>query len=174
MSRTQRDMTTSGMTATEVESEEVLESPEELQRQIQELQKKFLQSMEKEEQDSVEAIDMPLANIMLTVGHGNRIPKKGVTPAEVAILAAMHHKNAGGNPIANIVPTGTVKIDPLDLKRVLIGKYSLEKVTSLFPGPSPVFPMKFIRAIKMGISVNLNPERLMDFHVVSSTSGAGD
>lgn len=163
-------------TATEIDVteqvEEGLETAEGLQKQIQALQKKMAAALEKEEQDAVELIDMPVANIMLSVGHGNKIPKKKVTPAEVAILAAMHHTNAGGNPVESIVPTGTIKVDPFDLKSHLVAKYSNSKVVALFPGPVPNFPTKFLRAIKMGISVSLNPERLMDFHVVSSTSGA--
>jgi hypothetical protein len=152
----------------------ILESSEDLQRQLEELQKKYTAALEQEEKEEVEMIELPVADILLKVGHGLAIPKSGLTPPEVAILAAAHHSSAGGNPVSNIVPTGTIKVDPMDLKKVLVNRYSAAKVSALFPGPVPHFPTKFLRAVKMGIGVSLNPERLFDFHVQPMTSGEKD
>ena len=145
-----------------------MESAEDIAREIEQLQEKYNKALAVEEEEASEKIEYPIADIMLKVGHGNQFPKKGVTPAEVAVLVAMHHANAGGNPVSNVRPTGTIAADPLVLRRVLVGKYSKEKVFALFPGQVPQFPTKFTRAVKIGLDTELKPERLFDLDIAKS------
>lgn len=160
------------------EKEEVLtvdepqvETAEDIQKQIEDLEKKRQEALEREEEEESEKVEMPVASILLKVGRGNEFRKTDVTPAEVALLVAMHQAKVGGNPVANIVPTSNVTVDPITLKRFLADKYSAGKVEMLFPGPIPRFPLKFLRAVKMGLGITLAPERLLDFKVQPMTAG---
>ena len=151
------------------------DSYEVLQKQIDELRKKQADALAKEEGEAVEEVEFPLADIMLAINKQTVITKLGVTPPEVAILAALHHIHVGGNPIKEIKPLGkSVKIDPIELKQRLIMAYTPAKVNTLFPGPVPNFPTKFVRAMRMGTDVKIRPEHLFDFHVVPATAGGED
>lgn len=156
---------------TEVPNEDSYDA---LQKQIDELRKKQAVALAIEEGEAVEEVEFPLADIMLAINKQTILPKLGVTPPEVALLAAMHHIHVGGNPIRDIKPLGkSIRIDPIELKRRLMLAYSVKKVDTLFPGPVPNFPTKFIRAIRMGTDVKMTPEHLFDFHVTAGSSGEG-
>lgn len=151
-----------------------LESVDDLQAQLDEITKKYQAALVKEAQEAVEHEEYPVATILLKVGHGNQYQKENLTPPEVAILAAMHHKSAGGNPVEQIRPTGTIMADPVALKQHLMNKYGASKVEALFPGPLPNFPKKFARALQVGLMSQIPQERLMNFHMQPQNAGSGE
>src|SRR5215510_11956029 len=77
------------------------ESTDELMDQLKAIQEK-LNAKSLEEDEQVEKIDLPLANILLKMERGTVIPKDFVTPPEVMYLVAEHHRGAGENPIQEI------------------------------------------------------------------------
>jgi len=67
----------------------------------------------------------------------------GVTPAEAAVLYALHHGNVGSIPVKDVVPTDDVKrTDRQEIQR-LCGIYQRPKVLALFPGLNPRLPKTF-------------------------------
>ncbi len=135
------------------QDETVIESAEELQRQIVELQSKA-QKVETEaaetEAESLR-VDMPLADVRIKLcKNGSDVPVRNVTPAELYFLVAEHHANAGGAPVVAIKPVGVIKRDPIYERGRLMARYSSAKVMALFPGTEPTFPKTFRRAIELG------------------------
>ena len=86
---------------------------------------------------------MELANILLALGgdRNNTVPKYNVTPAEMAVLAAIH----GADAVFDIVPTGeTVARSFRDERDRLVQLYPAKDednnlvVGVVYPGSSPV------------------------------------
>lgn len=169
-----------------------MESAEDIQRAIAELQKKLVSATSNEMGEKIELITMPLAKGFLKLNKFTSVPIRNVTPAEVALLVAEHHRNAGGMPIENLgrqtdkkgkamvytedehgVETGTMKevfveraeiqVDPRAERSRLANKYRASKVAALFPGLVPSFPTTFRQAMEAGLSTTMPDERLLDF-----------
>ncbi len=86
---------------------------------------------------------MELANIMLALGgdKNNTVPKYGVTPAEIAVLAAVH----GADAVFDVVPLEeTVEISFRDERERLLRLYPAKNedneliVLKVYPGVSPI------------------------------------
>jgi hypothetical protein len=86
---------------------------------------------------------MELANILLALGgdRGNTVPKFNVTPAEIAVLCAIH----GSDSVFDIKPTGeTLERSNRDERERLLETYpALDQdkrsiVLSVYPGSSPI------------------------------------
>lgn len=85
---------------------------------------------------------MKVANCVINLGQCT-VPKAGVTPAELMLLKAEHHKNAKGQVVVSVEETGEIeRTAPQEAAR-LKGLYGKKKVEALFPGFSPVFPADF-------------------------------
>jgi len=160
------------MKNTTIVEDQVTETAEELQATIAELNKKLEVTEEKEANDSRVLSDYPVANILLKLTPSTVVPMNNVTPAEVLLLSAMHHKGAKGNPISKIEPQGTIKAEPISYRAALCDKYGAPIVMALFPGSEPNFPKTFSRAMSMGISTSIPSKNLMDFHVTPLNSGS--
>lgn len=86
---------------------------------------------------------MELADVMVALG-GNRnttVPKYGVTPAEIAVLCAIH----GSDAVFDIAPTGkTVQVSPRAERDRLLKLYpAMDEdrrsiVLNVYPGTNPV------------------------------------
>lgn len=86
---------------------------------------------------------MELANIMLALGgdKNNTVPKERVSPAEIAVLAAIH----GSDAVHDIVPIGeTEKRSFRDERERLMRAYPAKNednepiVLKVYPGVSPI------------------------------------
>ena len=80
----------------------------------------------------------PLANITLKLDKiGSCVDRKNVTPSEVMLLCAMHHSNAGGDPITKLIPLSEdfedKQIKPLDedLQKLRVSLDSLSEDGSI-------------------------------------------
>lgn len=175
-------------------SANLMETAEDIQAAINELQIKLQVAQDKEMGEKVELVEIPLAKGFIKLNKFTSVPIRNVTPAEVAILVAEHHKAAGGMPITNLVrQTDTkgramvyeddgeggekgvmkevlversiIKVDPRAERARLCAKYRTSKVTALFPGLVPVFPKTFRQAMSAGLATEMPDERLMDFQL---------
>ena len=147
-------------------AENQVETADELQRQIVDLQKKHDEALLVEEEEHGEQVEFPLATVRLIVGLKCEIQKKEVSPPELAILVALHSKSAGGSPITDIKPTGTRKIDQLALWSGLINRYGKLSVETLFPSPNSPMPTRFSRAMKIGGMTSVAPPTMMEFKMI--------
>ena len=86
---------------------------------------------------------MELANIMLALGgdKNNTVPKYGVTPAEIAVLAAIH----GADAVFDVVPLEeTAETSFRDERERLLRLYPAKNedneliVLKVYPGVSPI------------------------------------
>ena len=86
---------------------------------------------------------MELADVMLALGGDktNTVPKFGVTPAEIAVLAAIH----GNDAVHDISPTGkTISISFREERERLMALYPAKNedneviVLKVYPGVSPI------------------------------------
>jgi hypothetical protein len=86
---------------------------------------------------------MELANILLALGgdRNNTVPKYRVTPAEIAVLSAIH----GVDAVFDIIPTGeTEAISFRDERERLLRNYQAKNddgnliVLQVYPGTAPV------------------------------------
>lgn len=85
---------------------------------------------------------------------GSTTPRENVTPAEVLLLAALHHENANGYPILNLEITGEIDRTSNQELRRLRGRYG-DKAKALFPGAIPQMPPTFAEAILLGNEVEV-------------------
>jgi hypothetical protein len=143
--------------------------------------------------------EMPVASCRIKLSKDTDVALKEVTPAEVCLLVALHHKNVGDNPIhelSDCTRTSAIQhIDPdntkvrpghkpifVDGKHVgsevksetyksivrnsadevsrLCAKYGSKRVRALFPGAIPSLPSTFEEAVKIGISMILEDNKL--------------
>lgn len=79
-----------------------LETSDSLRQEIVDLQAK-LSKLEDEQDEPVEMVTQPLADVLLKIEKGTEIWRYGITPAEVMLLVAEHHLGAGEMPIKQIV-----------------------------------------------------------------------
>lgn len=98
---------------------------------------------------------MQIAECRLKLNRsGDDIPKRNVTPAEVMLLRAAFHQQAGGDPVSGVKVTGSVQRTDAQEARRLKQVYGRIKVRSgsggavpvadhLFPGTSPTLPDAF-------------------------------
>lgn len=179
------------------ETTNLMETAEDIESAIKQLQVKLQAAQEKEMGEAVELVDLPLARGMLKLNKFMTVPIRNVTPAEVALLVAEHHKGAGGMPIESLTrqtdkkgkamvyitdsesgkETGEIKeifverekirVDPRAERARLCAKYRTAKVTALFPGLVPIFPTTFRQAMQAGLATNLPDEKLMTFEVAN-------
>lgn len=86
---------------------------------------------------------MELANVMLALGgdRNNTVPKYGVTPAEIAVLAAIH----GADAVFDVVPLEeTAEISFKEERERLLRSYPAKNedneliVLKVYPGVSPI------------------------------------
>lgn len=155
----------------------VLETADEIRTQIKELQEKAakLEAVEAKEEFEEVKVTMPVADGWLKIARdGSNVKINGVTPAEVLFLVAEHNRRAGGNPITDLVPTGTISVDPRRLRERLIEKYGEEKIKTLFPGAEPVMPKTFRRAMSAGIEANLPRGEMLRYEVKPDGTGAAE
>lgn len=85
------------------------ETAEELQLVIAEAQKKLAKAQEKEDEEEVERVVLPLADVLLKIEKNTIFEKRNVTPPELMILCAMHHANAKDNPAQKVSPVPETK-----------------------------------------------------------------
>ena len=143
--------------------------------------------------------EMPVVSCRVKLSKDNDIALKEVTPAEVCLLVALHHKNVGDNPVHEFGQCQQTKAiqhsDPdnpkarpghkplfVDGKHVgsevetktystivrnasdevsrLCSKYGAKRVRALFPGAIPTLPATFEEAIKLGVTMTLEDNKL--------------
>lgn len=129
---------------------------------------------------------MKTARVELSLAReGHHVFLNGVTPAELLLLIAEHHANAGGKPVVNltvdtedVVETGedgitTVIQVPVEIERSPIqevnrlrGKYAGNKVTYLFPGASPTLPTTFEEVQQTGPTIKLPSAKLTEVKLI--------
>jgi (2Fe-2S) ferredoxin len=106
---------------------------------------------------------MKTADVIINLEkHGHNVWLKGVTPAELQLLVAEHHANAGGKVVeeGSLVETEDVERTPAEEVERLRGKYAGNKVVALYPGASPNMPESFDEAIKVGPTLKLPTSKL--------------
>jgi len=137
---------------------------------------------------------MKLATVTLTLSKdGHHVTLHNVTPAELLLLVAEHHTNAGGNPVVkeSLVETGdTTKVEveedkddgkggktkvkviktvtgrtPAEEVARLRMKYAGNKVSALFQGAIPNMPKDFKEAQELGVKTALPSSKLTEFKV---------
>jgi len=137
---------------------------------------------------------MKLATVILNLSkEGHHVTREHVTPAELALLVAEHHVNAGGKPIdmdsdekfakRAITETGdtavevgkdekgnaTKKTVPArstgDEKKRLMGRYAGNKVNAMFPGAMPQMPSTYEEAYKLGLGTVLPSSKLTEVKI---------
>lgn len=149
-------------------AEELLQEGEEtadqIQEQIRKLQERQLKAQLKEEDDDVDKVEMQLASVRIIVGK-NSVTRKKVTPPEVALLVAEHHKKAGKMPIEDITLGDKIQVDPRQERNRLVAIYGAEKVNALFPGAIPTFPKSFRQAMSTGIDSVLPTKRMVEMDI---------
>lgn len=143
--------------------------------------------------------EMPVVSCRVKLSKDNDVALKEVTPAEVCLLVALHHKNVGDNPVhefGTCTKTSAIQYtDPdnpkarpghkplfVDGKHVasevksetytaiarnasdevarLCAKYGSKRVRALFPGAIPTLPATFEEAIKLGVTMTLEDNKL--------------
>lgn len=77
------------------------DSPDDIQQQIEALQTK-LKQVNLEEDGPNPTIELPIADVLLKIERGTVIPKHALTPPEVMLLVAMHHRGAGEMPVLKL------------------------------------------------------------------------
>lgn len=90
---------------------------------------------------------MQTANVLVALGGDNRntVPKNNVTPAEAAVLAAIHGEGA----VHEIEVADEVDLDAAELREYLMKTYPAKDedarliVENVFPGRRPDFPETF-------------------------------
>ena len=133
---------------------------------------------------------MKTATLRLKIGGlGSDVWLKNITPPELAILVADHHRTVGGNPVidgslkeeSHSIPElneqrecvlnedGTTSmVDPpwtkdrwttAAEKRRLVSRYGKPKIEALYPGGSPM-PEDWTEAVELGTQTSL-PENKM-------------
>jgi len=143
-----------------IDDTEKMETAEELQAQIKELQAKQakIDAAGAAAEDALMLVEMPVADTRIRLSKFNDVAVKGVTPAELAFLVAEHHARAGGNPVLEIEPKGTVRRDPRHERARLCMKYNRDRVMEMFPGNEPSLPKTFRRAMESGINSRMKNE----------------
>jgi hypothetical protein len=97
---------------------------------------------------------------------GQDVRRKKVTPAEVAILVAEHHKRVGDVPVTVVKGTESeVDIRPVALYSMLMGRYAANKVKAIFPSASGTFPETFEEAVELGMSTVMPENRLLEYEL---------
>lgn len=89
----------------------------------------------------------------------NSIPLKDVTPPEAVVLRRAHQKNAGCDPVQNIVLTGMVSHSASEEMARLRRKYKAKKFEEAYPGENPKLPETFQ---EVGYSVPLPPKPIVE------------
>lgn len=145
-----------------------MESPDDLQKQIDELQEKLAASEQQMAMEDVEEIELPLAEGMIRTDSQTCIPINFLTPPEVLVLAAMHGAKAGGKVFEKLKVNGKVKTNAVAEKMRLAAKYGMERVDKVFPGAEPKLPKNFIIALRTGLGTVLPTQRLFDQKVTLS------
>lgn len=112
---------------------------------------------------------MKQADILLRVDKfGSTVSLSGVTPAEVLYLVADNHRNAGTDPIVELIEKGEATEgsgkaarprSPSEEIARLRMKYPDKALTKLFGGFNPRMPETFeeARQAGLGISIPSNP-----------------
>lgn len=114
---------------------------------------------------------MKLADVVIRLSkEGHDVPRSDVTPAELLLLVAEHHANAGGDPIVSITETGDTTMkegdETVETRTVseevgrLKMRYGSHKVEHLFQGAIPNLPATFDEAKEIGIHTVLPSSRL--------------
>lgn len=97
---------------------------------------------------------------------GQDVVRRAVTPAEVAILVAEHHKRAGGVPVTVIEGTEKeVEISGTGLYNILCARYGAKRTKNIYPSPTVRYPETVNEAIELGMAT-INPsEKLMEYEI---------
>lgn len=132
-----------------------LETSDELQQQIDELQAKRDAATVRETAREITPMELPLASVLLKTDRATSVTVHNITPPELLFLVAEHQHNAKGNPAERVTPTGTMKTDARSEKARLTFKYGERKISALFPGAIPSFPTTFRQAMFTGIETRL-------------------
>lgn len=123
---------------------------------------------------------MKLATVTLNIAkHGHHVVRENVTPAELMVLVAEHHANAGGDPVLEIKETGdTTKVEveeggkkvtktvegrkPQDEVARLKTRYAANKINHLFQGAIPNLPKDYKEARELGVRMVLPAAKLTE------------
>lgn len=106
---------------------------------------------------------MKLAELRIRLDKtGWDVPLVDVTPAELMLLVAEHHANAGGDPVLDLKETGEVERTATQEVERLRMKYAANKVKALFQGAIPNVPQTYDEAKKAGIGFVLPTNKLTE------------
>ncbi len=106
---------------------------------------------------------MPLCSCRVTLDKaGFDVAVENATPAEILLLVAEHHGNAGGDPIKDLVEKGSATRTNAEEVARLKGKYAAAKVNAIFQGAMPNMPATFDEARKIGIGIVLPTNKLVN------------
>ncbi len=110
---------------------------------------------------------MKTATVVLNLTkEGHYVTLAGVTPAELLLLVAEHHANAGGKPVVELKPDATeVKREANEEVSRLMSKYAANKVFKLFPGATPTLPTDFKQAEELGVKTVLPTSKLTEVRI---------
>ena len=97
---------------------------------------------------------------------GQDVVRRAVSPAEIAILVAEHHKRAGGVPVTIIEDTEKeVEVTGTGLYNALCARYGVKRTKNIYPSPTVRFPETVAEAIELGMAT-INPsEKLMEYEI---------
>lgn len=109
------------------------------------------------------AIKLPTCSCRVKIAkNGSDVLLHGVTPPEMLVLVAEHHREVGGNPISEIKPGEPVIVLPEQELGRLGQKYSSDKLRKLFNPANPTLIDSFERAQQVGVGANLSRSNLVD------------
>ena len=153
------------------ELEKPLETAEDIEKTIAELRKRQEELNAVEDEEEIEKITLPKADIVVKINKNTTVLLNNVTPPEALILVAEHNKGAGGNPLEKITVTGSVTIDPVMLRAAFCTKYDAKKVYTIYPGSVPQMPKTYRRALLLGIGTVLPNAKLMEHDLAKVGEG---
>lgn len=144
-----------------------IETTESIQAEINRLQQKLVKVEQQEDGETLEPIEMPTATVTIKLDrNGSCVTKKHVTPAELMLLVAEHHKRAGGSPVIKLELGEKIQRDPRVERARLLSTYDSRKVQALFPGALPSLPKNFRQAMNAGIEAHIPSTRLLEMNLV--------
>lgn len=109
------------------------------------------------------AVKLPTCSCRVKIAkNGSDVTLSNITPPEMYVLTAIHHREAGGNPILDIEATSSVVVLPEQELARLRGKYSSKHLSRLFSSASQTLIDSFERAQQLGLSVTLIRTNLVD------------